>query len=267
MYGSSQAEQDRVRLGKDGLLKPDTFHEDRLLGQPPGVNVILVMYSRFHNYVATMLKEINEDDRFTLRPNTKAEDALETPRDPQKVVDNDIFQTARLIVGGLYISISLGDYLRAIQGVHEKDTTWTFDPRMYIDKTAQGEAVPRGMGNQVSAEFNLLYRFHPAISDNDAKWTERFMIEEAKKRLHKKNNFKLEDLTPTELWMMLGAFAREKRDIEPCERDIEGLKRGPEGKFSDEELAEVLKRSIDDTAGKYNLIWVHRAVKTERGMI
>ena len=60
------------------------------------------------------------------------------------------------IVGGLYISISLGDYLRAIQGVHEKDTTWNFDPRMYIDKTRLVEAVSRGGGNQVSCELNLL---------------------------------------------------------------------------------------------------------------
>jgi hypothetical protein len=81
-----------------------------------------------------MLKEINEDGRFTLRPNTKAEDAQEPPRIPEKALDNDLFQTARLITGGLYISICLGDYLRAIQGVHEKDTTWTFDPRMYIEK-------------------------------------------------------------------------------------------------------------------------------------
>ncbi len=88
-----------MRLGKDGLLKPDTFHEDRLLGQPPGVNVLLVLYSRFHNYVATMLKEINEDGRFTLRPNTKWEDVenkQKKRRDPQKALDNDIFQTARL---------------------------------------------------------------------------------------------------------------------------------------------------------------------------
>ncbi len=92
-----------MRLGKDGLLKPDTFHEDRLLGQPPGVNVLLVLYSRFHNYVATMLKEINEDGRFTLRQNYPWENGsidLETgkkpPRDPEKALDNDIFQTARL---------------------------------------------------------------------------------------------------------------------------------------------------------------------------
>ena len=88
LYGSTQKDQDRVRLGKDGLLKPDTFHEDRLLGQPPGVNVLLVLYSRFHNHVATMLAEINEDGRFSIAPDADAK-AI-------KKRDNDIFQTARL---------------------------------------------------------------------------------------------------------------------------------------------------------------------------
>jgi linoleate 10R-lipoxygenase len=77
---------------KEGKLKPDTFHEKRLLGQPPGVNVMLVMYSRFHNYVADILLKINEGGRFTLRPET-------TPEGKAKALakqDNDLFNTARL---------------------------------------------------------------------------------------------------------------------------------------------------------------------------
>ncbi|MCJ1452325.1 hypothetical protein MMC28_002667 [Mycoblastus sanguinarius] len=261
LYGSCQKDQDRVRLGKDGLLKPDTFHEDRLLGQPPGVNVLLVLYSRFHNHVATMLKEINEDGRFTLRPNTEKENKQDVPREPEKVLDNDIFQTARLIVNGLYISISLGDYLRAIQGVHEKETTWNFDPRMYIDKTPLGEAVPRGMGNQVSCEFNLLYRFHSAISDRDAKWTEDFfrsLLPDARRNDPK---FQLEQLTPADLGSMLGKFAREKSRIEPSKREIEGYSRGSDGKFRDEDLVKILTESIDDTAGAFGAKQVPKALK------
>jgi hypothetical protein len=75
-----------------GLLKPDTFHEKRLLAQPPGVNVILVMYSRFHNYVADVLLKINENGRFTLQPS-------KTDEEKKKALvkqDNDLFQTARL---------------------------------------------------------------------------------------------------------------------------------------------------------------------------
>ena len=75
-----------------GMLKPDTFHEKRLLGQPPGVNVMLVMYSRFHNYVADVLLKINEGGRFTLPP-TKAEKEKKEALAKQ---DNDLFQTARL---------------------------------------------------------------------------------------------------------------------------------------------------------------------------
>lgn len=75
-----------------GLLKPDSFSEKRLLGMPPGVNVILVMYNRFHNYVADMLLKINEGGRFSLPPTKTAE---EKQRALAKQ-DEDLFQTARL---------------------------------------------------------------------------------------------------------------------------------------------------------------------------
>ena len=88
LHGSNQEQQNAVRLGRDGLLKPDTFHEARLLGRPPGVNFLLVLYSWSHNYVATMLAEITEDGRFTI-----AEGANEQSK---KKRDNDIYQTARL---------------------------------------------------------------------------------------------------------------------------------------------------------------------------
>lgn len=59
LYGSCVEDQLAIRTMERGFLKPDTFHEKRLLGQPPGVNVILVMYNRFHNHVAEMLLKIN----------------------------------------------------------------------------------------------------------------------------------------------------------------------------------------------------------------
>lgn len=34
------------------------------------------------------------------------------------------------------------------------------------------EVSPQGQGNVVSIEFNLLYRWHATISEQDAKWTE-----------------------------------------------------------------------------------------------
>lgn len=55
-----------VRQMKLGLLKPDSFAEDRLTNQPPGVCVYIIMYNRFHNYVAQQLLEINENGRYSL---------------------------------------------------------------------------------------------------------------------------------------------------------------------------------------------------------
>lgn len=55
LYGSVEEEQKLVRTFKDGKLKPDCFSEKRLLGFPPGVCVMLVMFNRFHNYVVTQL--------------------------------------------------------------------------------------------------------------------------------------------------------------------------------------------------------------------
>jgi hypothetical protein len=92
LYGSSLEDQLKVRTMEKGMLKPDTFHEKRLLGQPAGVNVILVMYSRFHNYVADMLLKINENGRFTLPP-TSSEEARKKALAKQ---DEDLFQVARL---------------------------------------------------------------------------------------------------------------------------------------------------------------------------
>ena len=68
LYGYTMEMQRQVRDDKFklGLLKPDTFAEDRLLRQPPGVCIMLVMYNRYHNYAATQLRRINENGRFVV---------------------------------------------------------------------------------------------------------------------------------------------------------------------------------------------------------
>lgn len=57
-------------------------------------------------------------------------------------------------------------------GFHQWDTTFTLDPRTSMASGGDKVGIPEGCGNQVSVEFNLLYRFHCAISANDEKWTE-----------------------------------------------------------------------------------------------
>ena len=134
--------------------------------------------------------------------------------------------------------------------MHEKDTTWNFDPRMYIDKTFLGEGVPRGGGNQASCEFNLLYRFHSAISERDAQWTEDFIQTLLPENLKSNKSFKLETLTPQQLGQMLRNFAEGERAKEPSVRTFGNITRGNDGKFHDKDLVRILTESIDDPAGE-----------------
>ncbi|MCJ1387116.1 hypothetical protein MMC17_010245 [Xylographa soralifera] len=258
LYGSSLAHQLEIRTMKEGKLLPDTFHERRLLGQPPGSNVILVMYNRFHNYVADILLKINENGRFTLTTNPG--DTAEQVAKAVAKQDHDLFNTARLIVGGMYINICLHDYLRAITNTHHSNSSWTLDPRVDIDKHFDPEGAPRGIGNQVSVEFNLLYRFHSCISKRDEAWTQDFF----QKAFPGKTVDEFNQLNPLELVGSLQTFFAQV-DPDPSKREFGGLKRqteGPsKGMFKDEELVKVLKESIEDPAGCFGARMVPKALR------
>lgn len=75
------------------------------------------------------------------------------------------------ITCGLYVNIILNDYLRTILNLNENPTgsNWKLDPRESLEVFDKG-GVPRGVGNQVSAEFNMIYRWHAAISSHDEVW-------------------------------------------------------------------------------------------------
>ncbi|KAJ5758694.1 hypothetical protein N7520_005850 [Penicillium odoratum] len=249
LYGSNLEDQLDVRTMQRGLLKPDSFAEKRLLGQPAGVNVMLVMYNRFHNYVADVLLNINENGRFTLRP-ANTEEGIKAALAQQ---DEDIFQTARLITNGLYINISLHDYLRGLTNTHHSASDWTLDPRIEVGRIFDPEGVPRGIGNQVSAEFNLLYRFHSVISRRDEKWTNEFMQEIFPGR-------PLDQLTPQEFARGLMRFEKSIPE-DPAERTFGKLKRNANGKFNDAELVGIMKDSMEDPAGLFNARMVPKALR------
>ena len=170
LYGKDADAQKTVRTAKNGHLKPDTFAEHRLLNQPPGVSIFLIMYNRFHNYVAKQLLAINENGKFDLPVNFDNLAAGDKTKTLEKQ-DEDLFQTARLITCGLYAQIAVHDYLRTLMMMHSKDTAWTLDPRKEYNGLLDKGTVSRGQGNMVSVEFNLLYRFHSALSKRDAEWS------------------------------------------------------------------------------------------------
>jgi len=137
----------------------------------------------------------------------------------------------------------LHDYLRGITNTHHSASTWTLDPRVEIGKHFLDDGTPRGIGNQVSVEFNLLYRFHSAISDRDEKWLNGFF-----ESLFPDRKGSLSDLSPQELFKGLVNFEKTLPK-DPSKRDFGGIKRGPDGKFKDEDLVKIMKESIEDPAG------------------
>ena len=236
LYGSSVEDQETVRLFKDGLLKPDTFFEERLLAQPAGVNAMLVLYNRFHNYCADVLLKINEGGRFTPKPGNR-EEAL-------KAQDEALFQTARLITCGLYANIALHDYLRGLTNTHHSGSDWTLDPRGTINKGSLIKSeVSRGIGNQVSTEFNLMYRFHSALSLRDEQWIEDFY----KRGLDIANP---KDASYREVLIGLQKYENKMKELgDPSRRVFGGPKRGADGKFADKDLVDILKNFMEDPAG------------------
>ena len=241
LYGDTQEDQDQIRTFKDGKLKPDCFSEARLLGFPPGCGVMLIMLNRFHNYVVEQLAVINENGRFN-----KPSEGLthEMAEKSWAKYDNDLFQTGRLITCGLYINITLLDYLRTIVNLNRSNTTWTLDPRAEMGRIFGKEGTPSGVGNQVSAEFNLAYRWHSCISDRDDKWTRDLY-----KRLFGKE---AEDVTMQELLQGLGKW-EHSLPKDPVKRPFANLQRDADGKLPDDALVEILTSSIEDCAGEPSL--------------
>lgn len=414
LYGYTMEMQRKVRDDKFklGLLKPDTFAEDRLLRQPPGVCIMLVMYNRYHNYAATQLRRINENGRFSVPqkyeglkltevannllkkedqkmdgikearemyeqtwktwmadssksnldkarralrrvvdnsisdeakqmafeteydsmpmddPDVKAvavatrffvstqynketfedlcgeydaalrrcktdgkfiEDTYEKAKEAfQKLIraagvsddlqktfenaydaawnklDDDLFNTARLITCGQYIQISIHDYLRALMGFHQWNTNFTLEPRTAMNDHRN---VSRGLGNQVTVEFNLLYRFHCAISLADEQYTEDFMREAVPDKPFDPKNLSL----PAFLQMM-GASAKynSKNPVEPFEQEF-GLKNNPDlafkrnpltGLFDDQQMINQLRKCMDDPISNFGPRNVPRCLRS-----
>jgi hypothetical protein len=119
LYGFNQSDQDKIRTKADGMLKPDSFSDVRILGFPPTVGVLLAGFNRFHNSVVRELAVINEGGRFTL-PDLKVigartraihptwtddKIAVEAKKKYEEALltrDNDLFQTGRLYVPKAY---------------------------------------------------------------------------------------------------------------------------------------------------------------------
>lgn len=162
--------------------------------------------------------------------------------------DNDLFQTARLITCGLYVSIVLRDYVRTILNMNRSPSSWALDPRTNEGKSILRGVTPEGTGNQVSVEFNLIYRWHCTISPKDDKWTQETFAKVLKSSADPNKN--VSDLT-------LKEFGHAVRDWEqripndPVQREFADLNRNKDGTFNEADLVKIFQESVEDVAGSY----------------
>lgn len=152
------------------------------------------------------------------------------------------------------MNITLIDYVRTIINLNRSNSTWTLDPRVKENDTCFNEdGTPRGMGNQVSAEFALVYRWHSAISEKDDRWTQALF-----KKMWGKP---ADEVSMPEL---LGGLAKWEAEMseDPFERDFHGLMRGENGNFSDDELVDLICDSIEDVAGAFGANHIPKVMKS-----
>ena len=231
---------------KDGKIKPDCFSDVRILGFPPGVGAMLIMFNRFHNTVVTNLAKIDENSRFSqiLQGRGGFKGPLDENGKPlltaQQLYDEALFQTGRLVTTGLYVNIVLKDYVRTILNLNRVDSLWNLDPRSEEGKAMFGNKIPEAMGNQCAAEFNLVYRWHSSVSERDAEWTEKALkVFGSGKALEG-----IALVKALEEWAAL-------LPKDPHGRPFENLKRQSDGTYSDDDLVPIWTACVDDVAGAF----------------
>ncbi|KAF8272643.1 heme peroxidase, partial [Lactarius quietus] len=230
LYGSSHEEVKKVRRGDGtGRLWDDVFSDPRLIYMPPAVCALLILLNRNHNYVAEKIFSINERGTF------------KDPRlcDPTTLADQDeeIFQRARLVNTGYFIQIILRDYVGAILALERYGSSWRLDPLMNM-REMNHEVSPRGEGNVVSIEFNLLYRWHSPVSEPDVETMEKLFAEKMK-------GVDMKTVSVNEFSKIARQAMNPGSDIKKW--TFGGLER-TNGRFADADLARILQNATAASA-------------------
>lgn len=130
--------------------------------------------------------------------------------------------------------------MRAITNTPIKNTEGK-DSRVTLHDLFDKQGLPKGTGNQVSVEFNLLYRLHLAIPKTDTEWLQESYQE----------YFPTKDptgLSEQELLKELDEYA-QANPRDPSQRIFGKLKRGEDGALSEADLLEVWLSTIEKEAG------------------
>lgn len=137
--------------------------------------------------------------------------------------------------------------------------------------------ISAGIGNQVSVEFNLLYRWHSATSLRDEGWTEK-LFKEAQKALpvpaqnpdlpdqerieleaqiaaiQQLKEKEMDDLSTQDLAKLFHGFLGQHK-LENCStwplygNSMEKIERTADGSFDDDALNALITEGTEDIAG------------------
>ncbi|KAF9279410.1 hypothetical protein BGZ74_002862 [Mortierella antarctica] len=206
----------------------------------------MVLFSRNHNYIARQLLSdaVNaaENYRFT---HMNGHDSPELS--PQRT-DELVFQTARLVNCACYANLILHEYLRTILGL-ATDTDFTLNPFM------NPPAADPSSGNVVSLEFGYIYRWHSALSKEDAKWLDKFKISRRLRRFQELRARSRDASGQEPDWKaiftdILGDlhYTREEFELGPV---FMGIHRNRESQaFNNVDLINILKESMESVASR-----------------
>lgn len=231
LYGNNEEQVNSVRK-KDGTghIWEDVFADKRLLFMPPSVGALAVLFSRHHNYIASKILSLNE--RGTFANPAVLQDAQRTAQ------CDEIFHRARLVNTAFFMQIILTDYVGGILGLVRDGLTWRLNPLQGFREQTH-DVSQRGAGNAVSLEFNMLYRWHAAISRQDEVWIERTF----------KGILPGKDPSTISLKEFKDAVHKDSaRMLSIRSWTFGGLTREEDGRFSDADIARILQDATADQA-------------------
>jgi hypothetical protein len=136
--------------------------------------------------------------------------------------------------------VVLKDYVAAILNTPRANSTWSLDLGAEIKQS--GKRIERGTGNVVSVEFAVLYHWHAALSAADDKWMEDLL------RRDLPDLKSVDDVTVDMFKKVMMNYGHKLMTTPPKEWTFGGLKRGPDGRFNDADLAEIIKDCIEEPA-------------------
>ena len=134
----------------------------------------------------------------------------------------------------------LHDYVAAILNTPRANSTWCLDLGTEIKQL--GTRVERGRGNVCSVEFAVLYHWHAALSAADDAWM-TYVLKDAAPELKS-----VDDVTFDVFKKVMHSAIDPLLSTEAKTWTFSGLKRGADGRFSDFELAEIIKGCIEEPA-------------------